>query len=489
MNFEDMKKTGTNEIIVSDSLLAPLLQFKLTVDTNTTIPEENTLEIYVDDSSDGMANRKSIVFLLASPLYSLENVSDSFIVEPLFLGNKISMKAYVRRKILATLQENAIVIGEDLSGKTLVLNFPDVLGTNANYYSGLFSSAKYRVRESFSNQVNSIVLENIETLEVVETLYSNVGSDVATINLTSFVLPDDFGVITNVIEENNPFADALQYIKYNSLSLSVREEDLIEELNYQPVVLYEGYNKISANYTNANLNIVYPKNSDLTKYFLTNTYTYGLNNEDKFLTLDDIYFKDCFTEVEPDTINADFNKLTIKCMNSANNNFSLDCEGNLVVNSITTKVKGEESSNIDFDSIYPVGSIYLSVNSANPSTLFGGTWEAFASGRTLVGFHANEEEFNIVGKTGGSKTVALTVEEMPSHKHRLETEFNEGEQIVAMCEVAKNDGYNIFVCESANDTRYRRVQTVNRNTTTVGSGQAHNNLQPYIVVYMWKRVA
>ena len=156
MNFEDMKKTGTNEIIVSDSLLAPLLQLKLTVDTNTTIPEGSTLEIYVDDSSGDGANRKSVVFPLASPLYSLENVSDSFIVEPLFLGNKISMKAYVRRKILATLQENAIVIGEDLSGKTLVLNFPDVLGTNANYYSGLFSSAKYRVRESFSNQVNSI---------------------------------------------------------------------------------------------------------------------------------------------------------------------------------------------------------------------------------------------------------------------------------------------------------------------------------------------
>ena len=355
MNFEDMKKTGTNEIIVSDSLLAPLLQLKLTVDTNTTIPEGSTLEIYVDDSSGDGANRKIISYSLAKSLNSVEGISDEFIIEPSFLGNKVSMKAYIKRK---------------------------------------------------SNEGTLLVEEQFEWLE------------------------------------------------------------------YQPVILHEGYNKISTNYTNANLNIVYSKNSDLTKYFLTNTYTYGLNNEDKFLTLDDIYFKDCFTEVEPDTINADFNKLTIKCMNSENNNFSLDCEGNLVVNSITTKVKNEESSNIDFDSIYPVGSIYLSVNSANPGTLFGGTWEAFASGRTLVGFNANEEEFNTAGKMGGSKTVALTIEEMPSHKH---TFYGTSLRFT-------NSGTDGTGLGAVGGDTHDYIQ----NT---GGGQAHNNLQPYIVVYMWKRVA
>ena len=101
------------------------------------------------------------------------------------------------------------------------------------------------------------------------------------------------------------------------------------------------------------------------------------------------------------------------------NTFSLDCEGNLTVNSITTNVQDETSPDIDFDQIYPVGSVYISVNSTNPSTLFGGTWEAFASGKTLVGIDTQQSEFNTVQKTGGEKKHTLTIEEMPSHSHRF----------------------------------------------------------------------
>jgi len=52
---------------------------------------------------------------------------------------------------------------------------------------------------------------------------------------------------------------------------------------------------------------------------------------------------------------------------------------------------------------YPVGSIYLSVNTTNPSKWFGGTWEQIAKGRTLVGVDTNDTDFNTVKKTGGSK--------------------------------------------------------------------------------------
>ena len=67
--------------------------------------------------------------------------------------------------------------------------------------------------------------------------------------------------------------------------------------------------------------------------------------------------------------------------------------------------------------IYPVGSIYIGVSSTNPSTLFGGTWEAFATGRTLVGYDSSDTDFNAVEKTGGAKTVTLAAANIPKHRH------------------------------------------------------------------------
>lgn len=69
------------------------------------------------------------------------------------------------------------------------------------------------------------------------------------------------------------------------------------------------------------------------------------------------------------------------------------------------------------DLMYPVGSIYISVNDTNPSILFGGTWERFAQGKTLVGVNESEDEFDTVEKTGGEKTHTLTTTEMPAHTH------------------------------------------------------------------------
>ena len=67
--------------------------------------------------------------------------------------------------------------------------------------------------------------------------------------------------------------------------------------------------------------------------------------------------------------------------------------------------------------IYPVGSIYISVSSTNPSTLFGGTWEAFATGRTLVGYDSSDANFDTAEETVGSKTVTLAAANIPKHRH------------------------------------------------------------------------
>lgn len=129
--------------------------------------------------------------------------------------------------------------------------------------------------------------------------------------------------------------------------------------------------------------------------------------------------------------------------------------------------------------VYPVGSIYISVNSTNPSTLFGGTWIAWGSGRVPVGVDASQSEFNTVEKTGGSSTVALTNRQLANHSHNISgdliafTSNNNGN-------VTMNKGNNFGSLYSLG---------ANANTGGTGNGEAHNNLQPYITCYMWKRTA
>ncbi len=118
---------------------------------------------------------------------------------------------------------------------------------------------------------------------------------------------------------------------------------------------------------------------------------------------------------------------------------------------------------------WPVGSIYTSVTSANPSTLFGGNWEAFGAGRVMVGLDSGDTDFDTSEEIGGAKTHALTIAEMPAHSHTYTLENTRGAG-----SPGAGNGDSSFSTPS---------------TSTVGSGTAHNNVQPYIVVYMFKRIA
>ena len=143
----------------------------------------------------------------------------------------------------------------------------------------------------------------------------------------------------------------------------------------------------------------------------------------------------------------------------------------MIINTPIDKSKDLEAKILN--KVYPVGSIYTSVNSTNPSTLFGGTWERFGNGKVLVGVDENDTNFNTVEKTGGEKTHTLTVDEMPSHSHTtyLNSSTSEG-------------NYNKHYMRGAD---YSTSETY--TSSSVGGNTAHNNLQPYITVYMWKRVA
>ncbi|MBR2766801.1 hypothetical protein IKD67_01815 [Candidatus Saccharibacteria bacterium] len=129
--------------------------------------------------------------------------------------------------------------------------------------------------------------------------------------------------------------------------------------------------------------------------------------------------------------------------------------------------------------IYPVGSIYISYVNKNPSTFLGGTWSAFASGRTLVGINTSDTDFATVGKTGGSKTVTLTVDQMPSHTHTIAGFPNGNPATWADPNVR-------VVYQTTSNNPYPTVSALINKT---GGGQAHGNLQPYITVYIWRRTA
>lgn len=121
------------------------------------------------------------------------------------------------------------------------------------------------------------------------------------------------------------------------------------------------------------------------------------------------------------------------------------------------------------DLIYPIGSIYLSVGSTAPSTLFGGTWEQIKDV-----FLLSAGDTYTAGNTGGEATHTLTVSEIPSHTHALSNGDNN-----TICE---GSGTNANV--AIGGASYTKSKIAN-----AGGGQAHNNMPPYLVVNTWKRVA
>lgn len=123
-----------------------------------------------------------------------------------------------------------------------------------------------------------------------------------------------------------------------------------------------------------------------------------------------------------------------------------------------------------WDQIYPVGSIYITVNAINPSVLFGGTWEQI-KGKFLVGVDSSDTDFNTSEKTGGEKTHKLTQDEMPSHSHSLKY----------------SDSDTAFGSNYLTSGKKSSYQTSTVTINDTGGGSPHNNLPPYMTVYIWKR--
>lgn len=133
------------------------------------------------------------------------------------------------------------------------------------------------------------------------------------------------------------------------------------------------------------------------------------------------------------------------------------------------------------DIIYPVGSVYISINNTNPQNLFGGTWEQIKDRFLLACGNTYSN-----GSTGGEATHLLTENEMPSHNHTQETNYG---RMTNMLEIDGNYGFAQGGAYTDRTVAGTTATTNIYNTSYAGGNQAHNNMPPYLAVFIWKRTA
>lgn len=143
-------------------------------------------------------------------------------------------------------------------------------------------------------------------------------------------------------------------------------------------------------------------------------------------------------------------------------------------------------TNFVLDNVYPIGSIYMNVNSTNPGTLFGGTWEQI-QGKFLLGMSSSYP----AGSQGGEASHTLTTAEMPSHGHNP---ANEPGYFGFITNSKKAFEVGDMGVQSGSGRYYPYASAafdISRNslTGTIGGGKSHNNMPPYLSIYIWKRTA
>jgi hypothetical protein len=150
----------------------------------------------------------------------------------------------------------------------------------------------------------------------------------------------------------------------------------------------------------------------------------------------------------------------------------------LAINNLSDVANAKQS--IDNLGIYPIGSIYFTTTAANPDAYLPGSWQAAAEGRVIVGVgtgtddNAENRAFT-GGELGGEYNHALTIPELPSHNH---------DTIVGRTSASGTTGGTLAVRGNGAD---RFITTTPEGLT--GSDTPHTNVQPYLGVYIWERIA
>lgn len=156
------------------------------------------------------------------------------------------------------------------------------------------------------------------------------------------------------------------------------------------------------------------------------------------------------------------------------------------IDALVKEIKDDVSNQIieDNKKKYYIGKIIMDTKNVNPSTYLGfGVWQLWGTGRVPVGVDTTQEEFNEVEKEGGEKTHTLTSSELPDHKHV----FSNGKGNYVYPTVDRSNTTN-WGASFSSSSDYK-IAPADEQKMEGTSGKSHNNLQPYITCYMWKRIS
>lgn len=161
----------------------------------------------------------------------------------------------------------------------------------------------------------------------------------------------------------------------------------------------------------------------------------------------------------------------------------------------TLTILGDIVAPMFLNKIFPVGAVYITYDKKNPETFLGGTWEQFGQGRTLVGEGTGNDGSTSMSfttnNTGGEYKHQLSYYEMPGHMHN-EYAMVEG---YTGWDTFTPLPYSMLFRFGGGDYRENVSQChaarvpLNTFTSSEGGSQSHNNIQPFIVTYFWRRVS
>ena len=202
-------------------------------------------------------------------------------------------------------------------------------------------------------------------------------------------------------------------------------------------------------------------------------------------------------------INDEFDAIQTAVNSKANNNNTaltgIPTAPTATFGTETTQIATTAFVKAALAALHPVGSVYINANTAtNPATLLGfGTWSAFGAGRVMVGIDAGDASFDTAGETGGSKD-AIVVSHThsltdPGHVHNFRVYEGQSPQYQNQWgypESVTNGGDRLVTANYNTDaTGLVLESTTGITVDSTGSSGTNANLQPYVVVYMWKRTA
>lgn len=398
--------------------------------------------------------------IIASSLYAQMPNSNS-------MTGEIAVTTYSGDTVIGT-SSCAIIAHVVNSNPTFDVSYEDsnsntVAITENNQYI-IRNNSTLKISVSNAQALNSATLKTLTAVVNGNAYTGTLNGSTGTINIGVVNISSDAKVTVKIVDSRgNEGIREITVLVYDWTLPSA-----IIKLNRKSNYYSESILNVNANYSS-----IGGKNEVTIKYRTKkvanstySTYTAIQNNSDANFTADNEYEWNVQVNVADKLGSTTYNLLLprgipIAYVDTKKNSVGVNC---FPKNDKSLEINGKTI----FDMVYPVGSVYVSVNATNPSALFGGKWEQIKDKFLLSAGNTYK-----AGATGGEATHVLTVDEMPRHNHSI-------------------DNLNV----SGSTTPYMTVQAQekkgyggNVQTFFTGGGQAHNNMPPYIVVYIWQRTA